>query len=293
MPIDDLEQLRGALNHQVFIHVLGGSHTVLSLDNPQHILDVGTGTGEWAIRMAEIHPRCEVVGIDIAAIAETSRVPMNVFFEIEDAEDWDRSPDMYDLIHFRSMEGAFTSWETIYSNVYTSLKPGGWIELQDFDTTVGLNKFIEQFSPDSPIHALFSQLDLAAKKSGRPRGNAHMDPRMFVAAGFVDVRVTDYTVPITIAEKSAGKIWLVSCLDALEALCLRLLTEQMGWDADECKAACEQAARELADLAKSSEKRKGLVVKIRVVVARKPVDAVPGSPLPPGRGRSGSIGGEE
>lgn len=273
MPIDDIEQMRQSLVHQVFLHVLGGQHSTIHLDNPTHILDVGTGTGEWAIKMAEHHPDCEVVGTDIAAVAETHSVPMNVFFEIEDAEDWDRSPNFYDLIHFRTMEGAFKDWKFIYDNVFYSLKPGGWIELQDFDTTEGLNKFVDQFSPDSIVHTLLSDLAIAAERSGRKRGNAHMNARMFMEAGFVDVRVTEYTIPITVAEKSAGKIWLIACLDAFEAMCLRLLVEQMGWDPDKCKAACEAAARELAELAKNPEKSKGMLTKTCVVVGRKPFDA--------------------
>lgn len=277
MPIDDLEQMRMSLNDQVFLNVLHGEHTLVQLENPSNILDIGTGTGEWAIRMAEQYPNCEVVGTDIAAIAETNRVPMNCFFEIEDAEDWDRPADMYDLVHFRSMEGAFEDWSNVYKNVIQSLKPGGWIELQDFDTTEGLNQFTAQFSPDSPIHTLFNDLNIAAARSGRRRGNAHMRPWVFMDAGFVDVRITEYMIPFSVAENSAGKIWLISCLDAMEALCLRLLTEHLGWDPEKCKAACETAAREMAELAKDPEKSNGMLVKICVVVARKPFDSESGS----------------
>ncbi len=270
MPIDDIEQLRSSLNHQVFLHVLNGDHSMVKLENPTHILDVGTGTGEWAIKVAETFPNCEVVGTDIAAIAETRSVPMNVFFEIEDAEEWDKLPNHYDMIHFRSMEGAFKDWRTIYKNVFNSLKPGGWVELQDFDTTDGLTKFMEQFSANSPIHDLFRDFVVASHKSGRSCGSAHMDPRLFMDAGFVDVSEYDHHIPITVAEKSVGKIWLISCLDSMEAQCLRLLTEQMGWDPDKCKEACETAAREMAELAKNPQKSKGLNMKMRIVVARKP-----------------------
>jgi hypothetical protein len=202
---------------------------------------------------------------------------MNVFFEIEDAEDWDRLPDMYDLIHFRGMEGAFQNWRFMYDNAFYSLKPGGWLEVQDFDSAEGFVKFVDQFPPDSPMRTLNEDLIEAAAKSGRPRGTAHLDPRLLMEAGFVDVRVTEYVIPITVAEKSAGKIWLISCLDVLEASCLRLLTEQMGWDPEKCKAACEQAAREMANLAKNPEKSKGLQVKMRVIIGRKPQETNPGN----------------
>jgi SAM-dependent methyltransferase len=273
MPNDEIEQLRLSLLHQVFLYVLEGEPTLVPLEDPDHILDVGTGTGEWAIRVAELFPDCDVVGTDISAIAETKSVPMNVFFEIEDAEDWDRLPEHYDLIHFRMLEGAFRDWSFVYDNAFYSLKPGGWIEVQDFDAGDYVERFVAQFPPESPIHKLSQDLDVAAVRSGRPLGCAHLDPRQFMDAGFVDVRVHEYVIPITVAEKTAGKIWLVSCLDMFEARYLRMLTEYMGYDPDECKAACENVARELTNLAKDPEKSKGLQMKVRIVLARKAEDA--------------------
>lgn len=32
------------------------------------VLDVGTGTGIWAIEMADMHPEAEIVGIDLSPI---------------------------------------------------------------------------------------------------------------------------------------------------------------------------------------------------------------------------------
>lgn len=273
MPIDEPEQVRMYLLHQVFLHVFGGEHSTVYLDNPTNILDVGTGRGEWAIRMGEVYPNCDVVGIDIAAEMPTKQVPMNVSFLIEDAEDWIQPENMYDLIHFRTMEGAFKDWNQLMANVCKSLKPGGWMELQDFDSGEGFIKFLSQFPPDSPMHTIMGDLVIAAEKSGRPRGNFHLDPRMYIDAGFVDVRQTEYLVPITVGEKSsAGQLWLVACLDALEALCLRLLTEHMGWDPEECKKACLTAAMQLAEIAKDPVKSKGLVIRVVVIVGRKPID---------------------
>lgn len=277
MPNDEIEQLRLSLLNQVFLYVLDGEPTMVPLENPSHILDVGTGTGDWAIRVAELFPDCDVVGTDISAIAETKSVPMNVFFEIEDAEDWDRLPDFYDLIHFRMLEGAFRDWSFIYDNAFYSIKPGGWIEVQDFDAADYIDRFVSQFPEESPLHKISRDLDIAAMKAGRPLGCAHLDPRQFMDAGFVDVTVTEYVIPITVAEKTAGKIWLLACLDMFEARYMRLLTEQMGYDPEICRALCESSARELTNLAKDPEKSKSLQFKMRTVVARKPHDAVSSS----------------
>ncbi|PFH60686.1 hypothetical protein XA68_10524 [Ophiocordyceps unilateralis] len=285
MPNDELEQLRLSLQHQVFLHLLRGDMTCVPLDNPKNILDVGTGTGEWPIRLAELFPECEVVGTDISAIAETHSVPMNVFFEIEDAEDWDRPSDHYDLIHFRCMEGAFRDWRFIYDSAFDSLKPGGWIELIDFDSLESVKIWFTAFPEGSPIFNMAKDLETAAEKTGRKRGIAHMDAQLLAESGFVDVQVTEHSIPMLVGEKSAGKLWLISCLDALEANCLRLLTQQMGWDPEFCKKACEQAARELASLAKDPEKAKGLLVKVRTVAARKPLEVRSADPSQLGESR--------
>lgn len=34
-------------------------------DNPQEVLDIGTGTGIWAIDMADKYPSANVVGVDL------------------------------------------------------------------------------------------------------------------------------------------------------------------------------------------------------------------------------------
>ncbi|RFU75650.1 hypothetical protein TARUN_6585 [Trichoderma arundinaceum] len=274
MPNDELEQLRLTLLHQVFLHILDGELTLAPLEEPPtHVLDVGTGTGEWAIRMAEMYPECEVVGTDISAIAETESVPVNVFFEIEDAEDWDRPPDHYDMVHMRWLSGSFRDWCFIYDCAYYSLKPGGWIEVLDFDGFDGIDVCVEHFPPDSAIRALFRDIHAAAELAGRKLNMAHLNAPDFMDAGFVDIRVMEYSLPVIFGEPSVDKIWLMALIDGIEAMALRLLTEYMGWDAEECKAVCEQVARELANLTRNPVAAKNLVTKLRLVVARKPLQA--------------------
>lgn len=38
------------------------------LENPQRILDIGTGTGIWAIDAADLYPSAEVTGTDIRCV---------------------------------------------------------------------------------------------------------------------------------------------------------------------------------------------------------------------------------
>lgn len=49
LPNDEREQERLVFLHQIFRLTLDGELCFTKLDNPERILDIGTGTGIWAI----------------------------------------------------------------------------------------------------------------------------------------------------------------------------------------------------------------------------------------------------
>ncbi|CZR64294.1 uncharacterized protein PAC_14192 [Phialocephala subalpina] len=54
-------------------------------DDEIRVLDVGTGTGSWAIDFADSRPLSEVLGTDIAFI-QPAMIPTNIVFHLHDAE---------------------------------------------------------------------------------------------------------------------------------------------------------------------------------------------------------------
>jgi predicted O-methyltransferase YrrM len=58
------------------------------IKDPGEILDIGTGTGIWAIDMADMFPSATITGTDLSPTQPTW-VPSNVKFEVDDfTEDW-------------------------------------------------------------------------------------------------------------------------------------------------------------------------------------------------------------
>lgn len=272
MPNDEYEQCRLSLLHRTFLEIFGGELCTTPIQNPQKVLDIGTGIGEWAMAFSDKYPECEVIGTDISAIQPTS-VPTNCFFEIDDAElEWEREPNSFDLVHMRDLMGAFSDWPFIYRQAYKVLKPGGWLEVADFDNSgSGVQSIVSNFPPDSDMHALAEQLVIAANKSGRQRNLHHVNPAFLTDAGFVDVKITEHAIPINI-EANEGKLWLIACVDGMEALTLRLLTQYMGWDPQELKEACFNVAKDISRIARDPVKSKGLNIKVRVMIGRKPTN---------------------
>jgi len=293
MPNDDDEQVRLQLLNQVYLKIFDGELTTVPLESPTQILDIGTAVGEWAIDMAELYPECEVTGTDISNIFER-RVPQNVYWEIDDAElEWERPPNFYDLIHLRDMTGAFGDWEAIYKSAFRCLKPGGWIEVLDFDDKKGMHDLFSYFEPEAMLYKLVHDVQEASILSGRQRGIGHLEPRLLVNAGYVDVKLTEYSIPLKTQDGSTGKFWLLSFLNGIEAAYMRLLTKFKGWSAEDVRLGCEAVGAELMTLAQDSQRAKTFVVKLRVLTGRKPGQHVRWSTIPPGRPQDAAESSEE
>ncbi|GAB1314698.1 hypothetical protein MFIFM68171_04908 [Madurella fahalii] len=81
---NDNMQLEGQdINHHMLYLALEDKLFLAPLENPQKVLDVGTGTGNWAIDFADEYPSAEVVWVDLAPNQPTW-VPPNCKFELDD-----------------------------------------------------------------------------------------------------------------------------------------------------------------------------------------------------------------
>jgi len=274
MPNDIVEQERLQMLNGVFHYVLGHRLTTVPLSNPDKILDVGTGTGEWAMAMGDEFPEAEVIGTDIAKI-QPSAVPLNVFFEIDDAEEeggWAWPDDEFDLVHFRYMKGAFKDWKYIYREVYRHLKPGGWVEILDFDDHKRIQGF---FGPESGVTRWIQAINEGTEILGRSRSISHLEPQYLTELGFVDVESKVYKIPVGIwpddpEAQAVGKHFLIAILNGMEAFCLRVLVEQMGWKIEEIQKVLEEIGDATWSIATNPEKAQGMAFEIKVLTGRKP-----------------------
>ncbi|KAI1257796.1 hypothetical protein MGN70_000840 [Eutypa lata] len=132
LPNDIQEMDRLELQHLIWVEILGGRHYLAPLDqiNLTHALDVGTGTGNWAIDFANLHPNVKVLGTDLSPI-QPDYVPTNCDFIIDDAtQDWSFH-QRFDYIHTRTLTMGMPDWDKFVDQAYKHLQPGGILELQE------------------------------------------------------------------------------------------------------------------------------------------------------------------
>ncbi|KAI8315052.1 hypothetical protein K4K61_003012 [Colletotrichum sp. SAR11_59] len=167
------------------------------------VLDVGTGTGIWAIDVAEENEDFDVIGIDISPI-QPGWVPPNCQFFIDDAQlDWTFKPDEFDFIHARGLFGGIDNWQKLYDQAFRHLKPGGWFESVEADSQVrSQNEEIEK----DPKHVfkqwapLFWQAGDIIGKTFRVAQDDGQNPIIMETcmrrAGFVDIVHKKWRVPV-------------------------------------------------------------------------------------------------
>ncbi|KAI8296847.1 methyltransferase domain-containing protein [Colletotrichum sp. SAR 10_98] len=218
----------------------------LEPEKTNRILDIGTGTGIWAIEVAEFFPNAEIIGNDLSATQETW-VPPNVKFEVDDVESpWiGRS---YDYIFCRSMAGAIADWPKLVNNIFANTNPGGWAEFQDWDLLYRSDD--GSYNEKHQTHKMLNMFFDACKIIGREARPGPLIPQWLEDAGFVNIVHHRYPIPVgpwarDPHYKDIGMMNLHQVLDGLEAFNLRLFTGVLGWTEAEVQVLLAQCRKEL------------------------------------------------
>ncbi|KAF5985450.1 methyltransferase [Fusarium bulbicola] len=250
-PNDDRQQEAEDLMHEVYRIILGNSlYEAPISDNPQKVLDIGCGTGIWAIEFADEHPSADVLGVDLSPI-QPNFVPPNCRFEVDDiTNEWTYPEDTFDFIHARSMIGCLPDWTEFYRKAFKHTKPGGWVESVEL---WGNSKCDDDtLKPESPLHKwveVFKKIESLTGKS------FFWDDKMQQSisdAGFINVSGRRIKVPIGAWPKDKTlKQWGAwnrhFLLQGLEGFSIRGLTEMLGWKYEDAQLFLADMRKELTN----------------------------------------------
>lgn len=107
---------------------------------------------------------------------------------MDDVEDeWAYLPsEAFDIIHGRGMAGRIKNWERLYSQIFTHLKPGGSLEMQEYETWIRSGDD-ENLNRRPCIVEWRSKVDEANTMFGKRMNVAGEQKEKIIAAGFEDV----------------------------------------------------------------------------------------------------------
>ncbi|KAH8729919.1 S-adenosyl-L-methionine-dependent methyltransferase [Ilyonectria robusta] len=251
LPNDDKENDRLDLQHHLFLlsfnDKLGLAPPNNSHIHPKRVLDLGTGTGLWAIDFGDEHPEVHVVGVDLSPI-QPSFVPPNVEFFVDDIEETWTYSNKFDYIHSRMMTSSIASWPDYLRQMFENLAPGGYVELQEIDIVCK--------SDDGTLtddHALAKTIKLcceAALKFGREYQEFKNLKGLMAEIGFVDIVETHLkwpsnTWPKDKRLKEIGSWNNENMTSGLEAFTMAPLTRGHGMTPEEVNLLLVDVRRDL------------------------------------------------
>ncbi|KAJ5467328.1 hypothetical protein N7475_005080 [Penicillium sp. IBT 31633x] len=250
MPNDEEEQDRMDITHHIWLMLLGGELHSAPITSPQNILDLGTGTGIWAMDIAEKFPSAHVVGNDISPIQPTWVAP-NIEFIVEDFEgEWEYEKNHFDFIHARCLAGCVADWPGFISRIYDHLKPGGYFE--SHESAVWARSDDGSLKEGSALMEWQQALNFAGEKTGRELNIYHKLKDWLIEAGFEDVKLSVYALPFSPWPrdphlKALGKFQAVQLQQAIDSYSLRLYTQVLNWSSDAAQIHNAVVKRELRD----------------------------------------------
>ncbi|KAF8850351.1 S-adenosyl-L-methionine-dependent methyltransferase [Acephala macrosclerotiorum] len=269
-PNDESEQEREDMKHAMVVNLCGGKLHYAPLDNPQKIIDIGTGTGIWAIDVGDEYPSAEVLGIDLSPI-QPAWVPPNVKFMVDDAESpWLHPPDTFDFVHIRHMNSSVKNWPKLLTEAYNHTKPGGWIELQELLFT--LNCDDDTMKDDYPSERFLQLIKEGLAVFGVDLLAVTRNAQLLRDAGFVNVETKIFKIPLGVWPKNRTMkiigLYLRNVIyDGLQGIALGPLTRGLKWTPEAVEVFLVDVRKSLMDASTHS------YLPFYVVYGQKPLDS--------------------
>ncbi|CAG8410327.1 unnamed protein product [Penicillium salamii] len=237
--------------HHIWLMMLRGElYNAPIGESPQNILDLGTGTGIWAMDIAEKFPSAHVIGNDISPI-QPSWVAPNIEFVVEDFEsEWQYKRNHFDFIHARCLAGCVADWPRFFRRIFNHVKPGGYFETHE--SAVWARSDDNSLKDNSALMEWQQAVNFAGEKSGRELNVYHKLKNWMIEAGFEDVTLSVYALPFSPWPrdphlKALGKYQAVQLQQAIDSYSLRLYTQVLGWSSDVAKIHNAVVKQELRD----------------------------------------------
>jgi SAM-dependent methyltransferase len=132
------------LQHQIWLKTLKGQLFTAPIEHGStcsssqtfDVLDVGCGSGSWAIDLALKYPHLRILGVDITPpkLPEDAQLTNITFLKADVEEHWDFAANVkFGYIHGRMLQSGIHDWPALLQKCWEHLAFDGWLELIDVE----------------------------------------------------------------------------------------------------------------------------------------------------------------
>jgi ubiquinone/menaquinone biosynthesis C-methylase UbiE len=221
LPKDALEDQRLNYQHHALYKTISNHYLApLTPTSAQTILDVGTGTGIWAVEMSHLFPQAHVLGVDVALSSLPRPLPSTCLFVQANLLHGLPFPDgQFTYTHQRLLVAAIPAlhWPGVVHELARVTRPGGWIELLE------IGNVIQNAGPATK--RLLTWMTDISKVLGFETAVLRRLGDLLKQAGCQDVESQDIPVPLGAWAGTTGQMMKTDVLYGYNALkdsyCLR------------------------------------------------------------------------
>ncbi|KAM9881319.1 methyltransferase domain-containing protein [Verticillium dahliae] len=242
--------------HRVVSLARQNKHFDNEVPDRARVLDLGTGTGIWAIDVSDAlwkgpENHGLVHGLDLAYI-QPADVPSTVSFMQADVEEpWPLRENDYDMIHIQLLKGGIRDWTDLYRKIFRHLKPGGYLEHVEIDWTFRSDD--NTLTSDTALVAWSEAVHRALRTFGTPLDINDRIKGDLQALGFTDVTETIVKLPINPwadnkHDQELGRWFNLAATHAVNAMSLAPLTRVEGWPVEQVQSLGSEVKKNLCKL---------------------------------------------
>ena len=124
------------VQHYALREALGANY-LAQIERPLRVLDVGSGTGQWAFEICRTFPEALVVGFDLVG-SKPDPPPGYRLVRGNLLHGLPFASDRFDFVHQRLLVAGIpvSSWPAVVADLVRVTRPGGWVELVEVRMTL-------------------------------------------------------------------------------------------------------------------------------------------------------------
>ncbi|KAJ7455534.1 S-adenosyl-L-methionine-dependent methyltransferase [Mycena latifolia] len=178
--------------HAGFRQYFGGQLCLAPIaeERPSKIIDLGCGSGAWAIQAAVQFPDAEVLAADISPLPDRTLPSNVVFVQVDVTKELNFDPETFDIVHCRLVVTHIQNARNVIERVARLVRPGGLLLLEDMD----LSRLRETAVPT--VNRIVSRfMESMAARGGDPEIGRKLEGIIGSLASFEHVHADKITVP--------------------------------------------------------------------------------------------------
>lgn len=244
--------------HKFFLREMQGAllPSKIVLNGNEVVMDFPSGPGSWCIDVSHRYSSAQVWGVDInqaaidLALENAAQCCFgNVHFQLIDYPCvLPFADETFDVIHLQNSTSLFSfhQWPRMIAEAVRLLKPGGWLNLVDFEMGFASQPAVDRVL--TFFGQILAKMDRSATPDGRlPLTGGALGPRRMSQQCFTDIGYHLYPVDLGGWNNLAGRMYLAQCL--LRPEMIVFLAERTGIStAKELRPLLWEMQRELRQL---------------------------------------------